>query len=248
MPYTTTTLADLQTLMQQRWDQVVFWTPEEARLALNESLRDWNLLTGRWRRRVTLSTLSGAHDYLLPSTIVYGMRVRVGTATLIPSSTLELDLGRPSWRGETVATGGDVPALPTLWAPISLRQVAIWPATLGGTDDLLVDGVSITPVLVLPADTVDLDEETIDILVDQALHVVAFKEAGPRWRSTLVYFQTFLAAAAEENGVLKQSQAYRRWAGLDRRRDLYPTKDAPNQIAEIIAAVAGGGSAGASDA
>lgn len=233
MPFTSVTLADLQASMVQRWDQVVFWTAEEARLAINETLRDWNLLTGRWRARVTLPTVASQHDYLLPATMTYGMRVRVGTASLIPTSTIELDLGRPSWRGETTASGGDVPPLPTLWAPISLRQLTLWPAP-ATVDSLLLDGVAATPVLQFPFDTVDIGEEILDILVDQALHVVAFKEAGPRWRSTLAYFQAFLAAAAEENSLLKQNQAYRRWAGLDRRRDLQPSTGAPTQLTTAL--------------
>ena len=53
-----------------------------------------------------------------------------------------------------------------------------------GSCTVLLDGVAATPVLVLPADPVDLGDEILDVLVDQALHVVAFKEAGPRWRST----------------------------------------------------------------
>jgi len=73
--YTTTTLADLQSLMAQRWDQVVFWTAEEARLALNEALREWNLLTGRWRTRVALSVLAADPFVSLPSSMTYGMRV-----------------------------------------------------------------------------------------------------------------------------------------------------------------------------
>jgi hypothetical protein len=240
MPYLTTTLADLTTQMTQRWDQAVFWTPEEARLALNEVLRDWNLLTGRWRRRLTLSTGAGTVEYALGATLTYGMRVIVvGARPLTPSSILELDLARPTWRSETTASGGDVPTVPTIWAPISLQRIAIWPATAtAGVNNLLVDGVANTPVLIEQADTVDVGEEILDYLVDMALHVAAFKEAGPRWRATQKYFDAFLQAAMEENGLLKTSQAFRRWAGLDRRRDLQPTKGAPNQLQTIGQAIA----------
>lgn len=230
--YSQTTLADLKTLMQQRWDQVVFWTQEEARLALNETLRDWNLLTGRWRTRVTLSVTGGQPEVALPGTMTYGMRVTTAAGRpIIPSSLLELDLGHPSWRLETTATGLTVPPVPTVWAPLSLTRIAIWP-TYGVTtvNALYADGVLATPVLVNDTDYVDVGEEVLDILVDEALHVAAFKEAAARWRATRPYFDAFLEAAADENGLLKANQAYRRWAGLDRRRDLQPTKDAPNQL------------------
>ncbi|HEU5454217.1 MAG TPA: hypothetical protein VFU85_00895 [Nocardioides sp.] len=232
MPYTTTTLADLQTLMIQRWDQVVFWTPEEARLALNEALREWNLLTGRWRTRVGLSALAATPDLQLPGVLTYAMRVTTAAGSpLIPTSILELDLGRPSWRLDTTATGSTVPTVPTLWAPLSLTQISIWPCYPVDTPAaLLVDGVMRTPVLVAPDDFVDLGEEVVDVITDMALHVAALKEAGDRWRQTRVYFEAFLVAAAEENSLLKQNQAYRRWAGLDRRRDLQPSTGAPNQL------------------
>lgn len=237
MPYTTTTLGDLKTFMVQRWDQVVFWTPEEARLALNEALRDWNLLTGRWRTRVSLTITAGSPDIDLPGAITYGMRLTTAAgAPLIPTSTLELDLGRPSWRLETTATGASVPTVPTLWAPVSLTRIAIWPTLpTAGVNALLLDGVMRTPVLVNDGDPVDLGEEIIDVITDMALHVAAFKEAGDRWRATRPYFEAFLQAAAEENSLLKQNQAYRRWAGLDRRRDLQPSTGAPTQLHGVAA-------------
>jgi hypothetical protein len=234
MAYTTSTLADLQALMIQRWDQVVFWTAEEARLAINEALRDWNLLTGRWRRRVTLDAVACVPDLPLPGTLTYAMRVTTFDGwPLIPSSLSDLDLGQPAWRNQTVETPG-VARRPTVWAPLSLTAIAIWPSyrrpQLGA---LHVDGVMATPILTAPADFIDLGEETVDIITDMALHVAALKEAGDRWRATRPYFEAFLRAAAEENSLLKTHQAYRRWAGLDQRRQWQPTKDAPNQLTSV---------------
>lgn len=227
MPYTQTTLAELQALMAQRWDAVVFWTAEEARLALNEALRDWNLLTGRWRTRVTLSALAGVPEIALPGVLSYAMRVTTAAgAPLHPTSITELDLGQPQWRRET--------GTPRLWAPVSLTQIAIWPAYLAAAPNALrCDGVMATPVLVNPPDLVDLGEEIVDVVCDMALHIAAFKEAGDRWRATRPYFEAFLQAAADENSLLKTSQAYRRWAGLDRRRDLSPSTGAPTTLQRV---------------
>jgi len=242
MAYQSVTLADLKVALKARWDGVVFWTDEEARLAINEALRDWNLLTGRWRRRLIFSTAADSVEYGLGASLIYGMRVRIGTTPLVPSSILELDLARPTWRSERTTSGGDVPAVPTIWAPVSLQQIAIWPATATtGVNDLLVDGVASTPQLCEDGDTVDLGEEILDYVLDMALHVATFKEGGPRWRSTQVYFTAFLQAAAEENGLLKANQAFRRFAGLDRRRDLQKTKGAPNQIQSTLLALGGEG-------
>jgi hypothetical protein len=244
MAYTATTLGDLQTLMVQRWDQVVFWTPEEARLALNEALRDWNLLTGRWRTRVALTVNDPAlgmippfSDVPTPGVLSYAMRVTTADGQpLHPTSIAELDYGRPQWSLETTADGGDVPTRPLLWAPVSLTQINIWPTLpTVAVDALLCDGVLTTPILVNAADPVDLGEEIIDIIADMALHVAAFKEAAARWRATRPYFDAFLAAAAEENSLLKQHQAYRRFAGLSRTRDLAPTHSASTQLTGVAA-------------
>lgn len=253
MPYLVSTLADLNVALAGRVGGSVFWTPEEGRLALNETLRDWNLLTGRWRRRLTLSTVAPIVgvpqvELALGATMTYGMRIALSTGTpVIPTSILELDLGRPTWRSETIASGGEVPAVPTLWAPISLQRIAIWPATATAVVNyLLIEGVANTPVLVEAGDFVDLGEEIVDVLLDMAIHVIALKEAGPRWRATLPHFQAFLQAAAEENGLLKANQAFRRMAGLDRRRDLQKSKGAPNKlegIAQAASSVGGGGGA-----
>lgn len=250
MPYAVSTLAALKASLVGRTDGAIFWADEEGRLAINEALRDWNLLTGRWRATRTLSTVAPIGgvpqvEYALGATMTYGMRVRVvGGPGLIPTSVFELDYARPSWRNETTATGGDVPSAPTLWAPISLQRIAIWPATSGaGVNNLLIDGVAATPVLVEDGDFVDIGEETVDLLTDFALHILLFKEGGPRWRATQTILTDFLQGAAEENGRLKRSQAYRRLAGLDRRRDLQPTAKAPNKIAEILQAPPDGGGA-----
>jgi hypothetical protein len=237
MPYAVTTLATLQALMVQRWDTVVFWTTEEARLALNEALREWNLLTGRWRTRVTLTATGGVPEIALPSSMTYGMRVATASGwPLIPSSIAEFDLGRPSWRRETISSGGIVPGQPMIWAPVSLTQIAIWPALAVTTAAALsCDGVLATPILVNPTDTVDLGEEIIGVIVDFALHIAAFKEGAARWRATRPYFDTFLSAAAEKNALLKTHQAYRRFAGLDRTRDLQSAQSAPSQMQGVAA-------------
>ena len=235
MAYTATSLADLKALLVTRTDESVFWVGEEAKLAINESLREWNLWTGRWRRRVLLTTVVGQHEYTLPSTLTYGMAARVSGVALHPTSIYDLDVAQPQWRQQTAGAVG-VPTTPILWAPQSLTQLVLWPAPSAAVvDALAVDGVSDTPVLVEDADTVDLGDELLDLIVDFSLHILAFKEGGPRWRATLPAWQTLLKAAAEENGRLKANQAFRRAAGLDYRRGQQPGHKRPNQLDQLEA-------------
>jgi len=233
MAYTEVTLAELQVAMRRRWDQSLFWTDEEARLAINEALRLWNLLVGRWFTTLAIATVAGQVTYDLDATLLYASRLRyTDGAPIFPTSVLELDLARPTWRAETVADGGDVPPTVTLWAPLSLRQIVIWPAT-AAVDALSLEGVAATPVLVEAGDTIDLGQELEDTLLSFALHVVAFKEGGTRWQATLPYFDAFIQAAIESNGRLKANKAFRRWAGLDRRRDLQKLRGVPTRLAPV---------------
>lgn len=232
MPHQTVTLADLKVGMTQRWDGTPFWTEEEARLAINEALRFWNLLVGRWHTRAILNLVGGQLAYALPSSLTFGARVKVvGVGPLHVTSTFELDYGRPPWRSETTTTGGDVPTTPIHWAPEGLQTIDLWPTPAASTaNGLIVDGVAQTPILVNDGNFVDLGEEIQDPLLDFALHVAAFKEGGPRWVATREFYTTFLKLAAEENKLLKASRAYRTFAGLDRRRDLLPTRPGQTRI------------------
>lgn len=231
MAYAVVSLSELNVRLRAKRDGILQWTPEEGRLAINEALRTWNFLTGRWRRRAAQNTGNGTVEYALPSTMIYGMRVTISGLPLTITSLTELDLMRTAWRSETVASGGSVPTAPTLWTPMSLQRVAIWPAMNSVVvNGFSADGVSATPVLVEDGDFIDLGQELLDIFLNYCLHLLAFKIGGPTWIGTRVFYQQFLQAAAEENGVLKANQKFRRWAGLNRRIDLSKAKSEPNQL------------------
>lgn len=242
MPYTTTTLETFRELLARRWDESVFWTAAEARIAINEALRDWNLLTGRWRRRTTIATLPADPTLTLPAALTFGLRVRNTTTgqPLHPTSVTELDFGRPTWRRETTADGGTVPTQPLLWAPESLQRLVLWPIP-SPVSTVDVDGIAATPVLVEDADYVDVGDEILDLLADYALHILTFKEGGDRWRKTKVFWTAFLQAAADENALLKRSQRYRRLMGADRRRDLDPPRQGPTGLDAAVGSIGGGG-------
>lgn len=235
MPYAVITLSELRARLRAKRDGILQWTVEEERNAINEALRTWNLLTGRWRRRAAQTTGIGTVEYALPTTMIYGMRVTVNGIPLTVTSLTELDFARPTWRTETVASGGIVPTAPTLWAPVSLQRVAIWPAMNSVVvNGLSADGVSATPVLVEDADFIDLGQELLDVFLNYCLHLLAFKIGGPTWTVTLPFYRQFLTAAMEENGILKANQKFRRWAGLNRRIDLQKAKGDPNQLEMMV--------------
>lgn len=230
-PYTAVSWSDLRQRLQARWEGKPFWEDAEALLAVNEALRFYNLLTGRWHRRETLLFTVGQPLYTCSSSMLYHTRVTWNNQPLSPSSLPDLDNARPNWRLETILSGGDVPTRPIVWAPVSLRTFYLWPADNDAPQNntVTIDGIANTPTLTADSDTIDLGEELLSVLLGYALHVAAFKKGGPFFESTLPFFKAFLSAAAEENDQIKTSTIYRRVMGLD-RRDLRPLRGTPTDL------------------
>lgn len=236
------TRADLRTRLADRWEGVPWWDTASADDAINEALLLWNLCTGQWRTRQTYPTTAGTIDYQLLGSLVFGTRLQWNTFPLDPTSLWELDQGRPGWRVETTATGGSVPTRPMLWAPVSLNLIHIWPADALGGNLLLVNGVAATPQLTQDAQYLDLGEELLAPLLDGALHIASFREGADRFLATRAQWTSFLTAAATHNSQLKSSLVFRRWLGLDRGRDLRPTRGAPQLLPPSQAGGTDGGS------
>lgn len=241
MPWSRHTLASLRRDLQHRVEVVPYWTAEEARLALNEGLSFWNLLTGTWKRRVTLDADPANDPFMaLPSTLVFGARVAYQSQPLASGSLHDLLRGRPGAWTETTASGGDVPTVPKVWAPVSLSLIFIWPRPAVFTAAAItVDGIATTPVLTYEPDAVDLEDGVVGVLLDYALHVLAFKE-GARFAATTPLMQAFLAHAAEQNDQLTRSAAYRQYMGLA-RKDLVPTRGGQSRLTTISGGVGGEG-------
>ena len=209
MAYTAYDLDDLKLKLEARWDGVPFWDDAEALIAVNEALLMWNVLTGFWKRRVTIATVVGQQDYSLPSTMVFGMRIEYNNVPLEPTSTAEMDEGRPGWQGQASAT-------PKVWIPLDLDTIRVWPAP-DAVGTLTVDGVSATPQLTYDGETVDIGSEALTPIIGYALHVLTLKEGGARFAATMPLFQAFLAAAAEENNQLLKSAFFLHAMGIDNK-------------------------------
>lgn len=213
------TLATISGELRDRWERVPFWTEEEARRALNEALRTWNMLTGTWKRPVVLGLTELNPWISVPGAILQATRVSSLERPLGYSTLFDLDYGRPGWESEHTRTGGDVPIVPRKWAPAGLTIIAIWPAAADSCTTILLDGVADTPQLVDDSDFVDLEASAHNALIGEALHLASFKEGGQRWEGTMRYHREFLRAAADRNARLKSSVFFRRYLGRDFQRD-----------------------------
>lgn len=223
MAYQLVTLATLQSELETKWDNVPFWSAEDARVALNEGLHMWNSITGYWRQRITVSSVPNDNYVPIPGVLAYKSRIQLPDGSVLsPSSLIGLDSGRPSWEGETTATAG-VPSTAKVWAPVSIDLVVIWPAPTSSVT-LTIDGMAQTPVLVNAGDFVDLGQEEHNQLLGYALHAAAFKLGGEIFASTMPLYQSWVKAAGERNAQFKASSLYRRVLGIDESREALPLR------------------------
>ena len=151
MPYQQITLPQLRSYFYEQVDQnTAFFRTDEVNRILQESLRVFNCLTGFWRGRIDMSpTVAGQHFYPTPAGMTYPLRAEVNQKTLGSSSLWDLDYGQPTWEND-ICRPGD---LPQLFAPAGVNLFALWPASFGGGESLVVEGVVSAPVLfdTLPA-------------------------------------------------------------------------------------------------
>jgi hypothetical protein len=226
--YSEYTLSQILQLLAFKYDQVPFWTVEEATDAINEALLMWNLMTGFWKDTVTITTpLTANWDYSLPASIVFGMRAEFNGKPLNLSSRNDMDSGHPGWQSQTTADGGNVPTEPKNWLPLSIDMIAIWPADAAGGNTLTINGVAATPQLTSAGDFIDIGAEELGVILGYALHILSLKEGGLRFAATGHYFTEFLQSAAEENDQLTQSSMFREFLGLDSAREANPTRGKP---------------------
>jgi hypothetical protein len=236
MPHTRYTLADLHQALAGRVEHVPFWTTNEGTLAIQEALGFWNLLTGYWKARITLDATPGSDPLMaLPTSLVFGARVAYLGQPLALGSLPDLLRGQPNWWTETTTDGGDVPTRPLVWAPVSLQLIAVWPRPASVVPGAFtVNGVAATPSLSSDNTAVDLDDGVLHVLLGYALHVLTFKQGWARFTATMPLLQEFLSMAAEQNTQLTASAAYRQMMGLDRRRDLVPTRGGQSRLAGAV--------------
>lgn len=222
MPYAAVTLATLQLRLQERHESSAYWTDEEARLAINEALRVWNLLVAAWKKRETLAVPANHVWVTLPGALSFAVRAEANSVPLEQSSLYDLDCGRVSWEGERTNSGGIVPTATSHWAPAGVFRIAVWPARASGSWTLTVDGLRATPVLRASTDAVDLNQVEERVLIGYALHYLAFKQGGRFWQSTSKYYREFVQAAVKANERLLLSAFFRKVMGLDLDGDQRP--------------------------
>lgn len=224
MAYASITLATLRARLQDRFTGDPFWSATEANDALNEALRQFNLYTGYWRGSDTALTIAGSPFLVVPGTLTYRTRVTRAGMSLTRKSIIELYRTTRNWRTQTTTSGTPVPSTVQAWAPIGLGTIAIWPTDTAGGTTLTFEAVKRTPILTADAQYVDVGEEELTVLLDEALWALSFKRPSFHIACKEKH-QSFLRACLERNGQLQASSYYRTILGLDQQQRTDPSTD-----------------------
>lgn len=220
MAFQNTTLASLQTQLAQKYEGQPFWSADQARRAINEGLRIYNLITGMYRESTSVPLVPDDPHVYVGGSLVKGTRVRILGRTLTLTSISALDRLVPNWQGVNTASGGTTPTTPVYWCPVGLTEIQIYPKidpTLLGTM-ATIDGVRSTPLLVNPGDYLNMGDEEISALLGYALHVLAFAKGYDALQRTRPHWLAFIKTCALRNATFAGSSLYRKMIGYDRLR------------------------------
>lgn len=220
-----TTLATLQARLAERYEGQAFWTADQARRAINEGLRIWNVITGTWRARSAgLLTIPNDPYLFVGGAVEKVTQVKIGTRVLNPVSIDQLDQLVGNWEGTTAPAATSC----RFWAPVGITEIALFPADAAPAQQAVsVDGIVAAPILVNVGDFLDLGDEEINTLLGYALHVLSFAKGAAAIASTRPLYIAFIKAAAARNAVFAASSLYRKLIGIDFMRYALPMRSEP---------------------
>lgn len=206
MPYAQFTRAQLRVLLQNRYEDVPFWTDTDANLALNHALRVWSLLTSYWRTRIVVPNSPNDPLVPIPGTLAQQTAITWQGLPMAGVSADELHMLAPNWWYARAGDSGH-PSRPLFWAPVGLNLIEIYPASTG-QGSMEVDGVRRTPVLTLDADLVDIGPEELNTLLGYAVHVLALIPGAAFLDRTKPQLEAFIQATVARNVLLKRTRWY----------------------------------------
>lgn len=243
MAYQSVTLTQLTTLAKARFDNPTFWSDYEYQTAFNEALSLFQLATGRWRARYTLTTVAKRVWYSIPDLaqlqvagicqVLALFRVSYnGSAPLGWSSWNDMDLTAPGWQIQTTATAG-CPDAPALCGPAGFNLFFIWPADAAGGNSLTLDVITNAPKLSAGGDYINLDTTEITGILGYAEHRLSSKRGGLFFARTLDQLRDFYRMLAQRNSYLLNIGIYKGAVGSQWARAMMPRRVADRSGAAV---------------
>jgi hypothetical protein len=194
-----TTLADFETRVWTKLDnnQQLYQQSSVDRL-INEASRVVNLFSGFSQSQVAIGlTVANWQWYRVPAPIVFPMQIFMENRLLYKSSA-----------GSTAATDrkwirGGSGSYTRTWIPVGTRMFGINPTDPSGGKYLECWGITTPALLVNPGDSLVLDDEYAELIVEYAFLNLVLKEGGKPFAD---------ASKGYQNGI-KRMRSLQRWEG-----------------------------------
>jgi hypothetical protein len=131
------------------------------------------------------------------------LAMRIGNMTLQIDSVEAGDQYAPMWEGRA-------PGTPASAYQAGLNLVAVSPAPLGtaGAYSFTATVVQNAPVPINLGDEVQVPEDVLNVILDYAQHLAAFKMGGAEFTATMPMLETFLREATVYNSKLNEMGEY----------------------------------------
>lgn len=123
-----------------------------------------------------------------------------------------------------------VPGAPSGVALAGPNLLAVGPIPdSNGPYSLTVDLLGAIPIPVLPGDYLPVGGETLDVVLDYAAHLGAFKQGGQEFQVSIAQYQRFVAAARREQSRIRATSLYADVLAKQGQRQTsrLPDRDAP---------------------
>lgn len=217
MALTPITLSEFRSDLFDRLGNSVFWSSAELDYYIREAMRTFNLLTGRWCKRVVIPTVANSPWVSLPTSMTSITRMeRQGTA-MKTTTVRDLDNGKPGWEKVT--------GTPSWWAPIALNMAGLYPVPSAADNSIVADGICATPTMSSDDDVVDVDPPLYEALLNYARHLALFKLGGREFAESVEARKKLWEVAGCDNRYTAASTPYRKIMGatMDGQRKPYKT-------------------------
>ena len=181
------TLAMLEARVYDSLDANTGLYPEaQVRAVINQAVKKLNCIIGFCQDTIPVPgfSVAGQREYTAPTGIVIPIKIYFEGRILEPFSLRELATRFRKWATDTTANYGPV----NRWAPIGLGMFVIHPTDVAGGNLIEVQGVAPVPLLTDLGQTIQLEDQWCDLLIDWIRSRIQLKEQGlPFQQSSMIY-------------------------------------------------------------
>lgn len=191
------TLGALDANLLDRLDNnTLFYTQAERYRVINEAMCISNAFLGWYQISIEVPGYSRANQlvYNVPSNLIFPLRVQFEGRQLDRISLEQIGKTYWTWMTDTTVTRGPV----AHWVPMGVTLFCLHPIDARGGGDIVVTGVGEPPTLTASGQSISIEDEYAQMIVDYAAHRLPLKEGGKVFADAAAGYQNFLRTLKEK--------------------------------------------------